>query len=109
LVLVLPAGNDAHTETGYALGQRKRVFILLSEAPLAAPELMYLLPGIVTVASIRELIAHLRQSPTIHKLYIASSWTRSANHPAVVAATRAARFQVFDYRAVAVGNSEERS
>src|SRR5262249_21742036 len=83
----------------YVLGQRKPAFILLPEPPLGEPELMYRLPGVTIVADIPELITRLRQSPTIRKIYVASSWTRSANHPAVITAARAAGFEVFDYRA----------
>lgn len=41
-VLVLPCGRSAHLEAGYAIGQGKRVFFLLSEDKFE-PELMYLL------------------------------------------------------------------
>jgi hypothetical protein len=42
LVLVLPCGRSAHLEAGYACGQGKDVFVLLS-AEQFEPELMYLL------------------------------------------------------------------
>jgi len=98
LVLVLPAGNDAHAEYGVAVGRDRPAFVLLPDAP-GEPELMYLAPGTTITANIDELLAHLRQSPAIRKIYVASSWTRSLNHPAVVAALRAAGYEVFDYRA----------
>jgi len=98
LVLVLPAGADAHAEFGFVAGRNCPVFVLLPDAP-SAPELMYLFPNAAVVANVDELLAHLRQSPAIRKIYVASSWTRSLNHPAVVAALRAAEFEVFDYRA----------
>lgn len=41
-VLVLPCGRSAHIEAGYAIGQGKSTFILLSEDGFE-PELMYLL------------------------------------------------------------------
>lgn len=41
-VLVLPCGRSAHLEAGYAAGQGKRVYFLLSPV-LFEPELMYLL------------------------------------------------------------------
>lgn len=41
-VLVLPSGRSAHLEAGYAAGQGKNVFALLS-ADKFEPELMYLL------------------------------------------------------------------
>lgn len=38
LVLVMPCGRSAHLEAGYAAGQGKPVYVLLSDAE---PELMY--------------------------------------------------------------------
>lgn len=38
LILVMPCGRSAHLEAGYAAGQGKPVYILLSDAE---PELMY--------------------------------------------------------------------
>jgi hypothetical protein len=42
LVLLLPCGRSAHTEFGYAVGQRKDTFILFGPEKIE-PELMYLL------------------------------------------------------------------
>jgi hypothetical protein len=110
LVLLLRCGNDAHMEAAYTLGRNRPVFVLLPDArPLPEPELMYRLPGVTIVANIDELIAHLRHSPAIRKIYVASSWTKSTNHPVVITALSThAEFEVFDYRAVTVGNSENR-
>jgi hypothetical protein len=41
-ILVLPCGRSAHLEAGYAIGQGKDTYILLSEEGFE-PELMYLL------------------------------------------------------------------
>lgn len=99
VVLALPAGNDAHIETGRALGEGKPVFVLLPAPPLPAPELLYLSDGVVITASIADLIARLRQLPIITRIYIASSWTRTPNHAEVVDALRGiGGRQVYDYR-----------
>src|SRR5262245_43688145 len=107
LVVLPPCGNDAHMETAFTLGRRRPALVLLPDPPLPPPELMYRLPGVAIVANVGELLAHLRQSPAIRKIYIASSWTRSLNHPAVVAALRAAGFEVFDYRRCSWQQQEE--
>lgn len=44
LLLVLPCGRSAHLEAGFAIGQGKKVVILLHEDAFE-PELMYLLAG----------------------------------------------------------------
>src|SRR5215831_15376224 len=62
LVLILPAGNDAHAEYGIAIGRNRPAFILLPDAP-GEPELMYSAPGVTITANIDELLAHLRRSP----------------------------------------------
>lgn len=41
-VLLLPCGRSAHLEAGYAMGQGKETFVVLSKAGFE-PELMYLL------------------------------------------------------------------
>jgi hypothetical protein len=97
LVLVLPAGSDAHAEFGFAIGRNLRAFVLFPEQP-EVPELMYLMPDVTVVASIADLIERLQQLPEILRIYVASSWSRTPNHPAVVDALRTAGFEVFDYR-----------
>src|SRR5262249_34934501 len=99
LVLVLPAGADAHAEFGFVAGRNCPIFVLLPDAP-RPPGLMYLFPNAAAVANVDEFPPHRRQSPAIRKISVASSWTRSLNPPAVVTALRAAGFEVFDYRAV---------
>ena len=42
LVLLLPCGKSAHLEAGYAMGQGKQTFVVLSDEGFE-PELMYLL------------------------------------------------------------------
>lgn len=46
-VLLLPCGRSAHLEAGYAAGQGKQVYVLLSETQFE-PELMYLLCSGIT-------------------------------------------------------------
>jgi len=55
-VLVLPCGNDAHLEAGYAAGQGKRTIFLLDES--FTPGIMYRLGG-EFATNIPELIASL--------------------------------------------------
>lgn len=55
-VLVLPCGRSAHLEAGYLIGQTKRVYFLLDEAP--EPELMYLL-GEDLILSLENLVGEL--------------------------------------------------
>ncbi len=51
-VLVMPCGNSAHLELGFAVGQGKRTAILLQRdqerVGLMNPELMYLMADLVT-------------------------------------------------------------
>ena len=57
-VLLLPCGRSAHLEAGYAVGQGKKVYVLLNETGFE-PELMYLLcNGIFT--SIEQLLETLQ-------------------------------------------------
>lgn len=41
LILLLPCGNSAHMELGYALGKKKKVIIFNPEHRIERPELMY--------------------------------------------------------------------
>lgn len=81
-VLVMPCGRSAHLEAGYAAGQGKDVFVLLSDEGFE-PELMYLLcTGMFT--SIYEIIAAMsRREPynvaRFHSLK-GGHWGRSAGH-----------------------------
>lgn len=45
LVLLLPCGRSAHLEAGFAMGERKPVFVYLPPTVTVEPELMYLLGG----------------------------------------------------------------
>lgn len=63
-VLLLPCGRSAHLEAGYAIGQGKEVFIVLSDEQFE-PELMYLLADCVC-ASIPDLYVALRYGGRYH-------------------------------------------
>lgn len=47
-VLVLPCGRSAHLEAGYFVGAMKPLAILLDGTPIAEPELMYKMAGLIT-------------------------------------------------------------
>lgn len=59
-VLLLPSGRSAHIEAGYAAGQGKHLFILLSEDQFQ-PELMYLLADGMGL-TIRDMLVHFRHA-----------------------------------------------
>ena len=58
-VLLLPCGRSAHLEAGYAMGQAKETFVVLSPDGFE-PELMYLLGDHIceTVADLRVALNH---------------------------------------------------
>lgn len=57
-VLVLPCGRSAHLELGYATGAGQRTIVLL-DAPMSEPELMYLMNSEICV-SLDEVVESLR-------------------------------------------------
>lgn len=65
-VLVLPSGRSAHIEAGYAAGQGKHLFVLLSEQQFQ-PELMYLLANGMG-CSINDMLVHFRYADDRCKL-----------------------------------------
>ncbi len=58
-VLVLPCGRSAHTEAGWFAGQRKNVYVLITDKDSFEPELMYKLFTKVCI-SVKELIEVLK-------------------------------------------------
>ncbi len=47
-ILVLPAGNSAHLELGYAIGECQRTAILMPQGEDIRPDLMYKLADLIT-------------------------------------------------------------
>jgi hypothetical protein len=60
LVLVLPCGNSAHLELGYAVGVGKPACVLLPDGPVR-PDLMWKLADLIT-ADLHEMTAWARVS-----------------------------------------------
>jgi hypothetical protein len=48
VVLVMPCGNSAHLELGYAVGKGKRTIILLDGGSLFEPDLMWKMADVIT-------------------------------------------------------------